>query len=300
MTFDFRAARLTMVESQVRTSDVTATGTVSVAARNESAINAAVIAASAAVGVGSTGVGASLGMAIVLNQITGIDANSPVQVLASIEDSDVAAGGALAVTATSQQSINALSFAGSVAIAAGSTGVALAGSGVGVTNDINVETSAFIDGQYAGASGVAISADSVAVQASNLSEINAYGGAASIAFAAGSTGVAVSIGASVVLNEIGGTTYAAITGTTRGVLASAGSILVAGSDTSVLKSTAQAASIAAGFGSTGIAISGAGAFSTNIITAAVASEVVGSDMTASAGVSVTASSTGRIKASVDR
>ncbi|MDP1575409.1 MAG: hypothetical protein Q8L76_01415, partial [Cypionkella sp.] len=56
--------------------------------------------------------------------------------------------------------------------------------------------------------------------------------------------------------------------------------------------------IAAGFGSTGIAISGAGAFATNIITAAVAAEVVGSDLTASAGVSVTATSTGSIKASV--
>jgi len=283
--------------AELRGSKVSAGGAVSVTAQNLSSINASVLAASAAVAVGSTGVGASIGVAVVMNRISGLTADTPVRVRAIIDQSDVTAIGALTVSATADAKINASSFAGSVAVAAGSTGVALSGSGVFVQNQIDIFTSATISGQYGAtpAGQAAVKAASITVQASSLSEIKAYGGAASVAVALGSTGVAVSIGASIVENRIGGSTSAGITDIARGV--EAGAISVSAADQSDIRATAQAASISAAFGSTALGISGAGAFATNTITAAVLAEVVGAKATGTT-LAVTANSAGTLRATV--
>ena len=71
------------------------------------------------------------------------------QVQAYIHNSHVDATGALMLTATGSQTIDALVLAGSVAIAVGGTGVALTGAGSGAMNKVQVQVHAYIDGDTA-------------------------------------------------------------------------------------------------------------------------------------------------------
>jgi hypothetical protein len=284
-------------------SDVSAPGDVIVAATNESSISAAVIAASLAVSVsGSTGVGVSIGIAIARNFIGQDRAGGadPVLVHAYTEDSRIiSTGGAVSVTADASQSINALTFAGSAAVAGGSTGVAVSGSGVWNENVVDVSVLAAIDGDLAGETGTMVEGDSITVAASNNSSISAFAGAASVAVAFGSTGVAVSIGLGLAHNRIGGAVEARIMDVSGGVEARTGDIDVTAEDAADITVTAAAASVAAGFGSTGIAVSGAGAEATNRINTATKAHITTSKADATAGdVTVEADATGAIRAVV--
>ena len=128
-------------------------GKVDIDAQNSSSIDAIVGALSAAVGVGQTGVGVSIGAAIAMNKI-GFDLAGnplPLEVQSSIQDSNINAVGALTLDAHADQKIDAVVLAGSVAVAAGQTGVAVSGSGVYVYNQIGADVNAFIVGDAADA-----------------------------------------------------------------------------------------------------------------------------------------------------
>ncbi|MCZ7598731.1 MAG: hypothetical protein M5U09_14705 [Gammaproteobacteria bacterium] len=196
---------------------------------NASSIAAIVGALSAAVGVGSTGVGVSIGAAIALNKI-GFDLSGdedPLEVHAFIFDSSIDAGGAMTLDADANQRIDAVVLAGSVAIAAGSVGVAVSGSGVFVFNQIGADVAAFIMGDPNDLSGAEvedgnteiIEAGSIAINAGDTSTINTVAGAASAAAAFGSVGVAVSIGGAVAVNEITTSVDARITNMEDGIAA---------------------------------------------------------------------------------
>ena len=171
-------------------------GKVDIDAQNSSSIAAIVGAVSAAVGVGQTGVGVSIGAAVAINKIGfDLDGNPlPMEVQSYIEDSSINADGALTLDAHANQEIDAMVLAGSVAVAVGQTGVAVSGSGVFASNQIGADVNAYILGDAADGDTEIIEAGSIAIHASDNSVINTVAGAASAAVAVGQTGVAVSIG----------------------------------------------------------------------------------------------------------
>ena len=187
--------------------DINSTGTVTLDARNTSSIDATIVAASAAIaGGGKAGVGASIGAAVAINEISGA------QIKAYVVDSDVDADGALIVNAESDQAINSVVVAGSAAIAiGGQNSLGLSGAGVGAYNTISIEVHAFIDGDIDrdangsddGTADNIINASRVDIDASDNSKISAVGVGASLAAAfAGQNALAFSIGVSVGKNTI--------------------------------------------------------------------------------------------------
>ncbi|MDP2084687.1 MAG: hypothetical protein Q8K20_05785, partial [Gemmobacter sp.] len=289
--------------ARITGSDVTAAGDVVVEADSQSTINAAVVAASLALSVsGSTGVGVSIGVAIARNFIGQSRTGTPDAMLVQAYTSNsrvVSTGGALSITANAAQEITSLTFAGSAAIAAGSTGVAVSGSGVWNENAVNVNVLAAIDGKLTTAPGLNVDATLITVAARNTSEITALAGAASIGVALGSTGIAVSVGLGLAQNRVGGVVEARVLNADGGVRARNGGISVAAEDAAKISVLSAAASLAAGFGSTGVAISGAGAEATNRINTTTRAHVTGSDLRAPAGaVTVEADATGEIRALV--
>ncbi|MGC9326117.1 MAG: hypothetical protein ACP5I1_00645, partial [Candidatus Hinthialibacter sp.] len=192
---------------------VQSAGDVDLDAKNTSKIDAVIAVASGSVGIGgSAGVAVSVGFSIARNFI-GWDAdwrNDPFDIIASedhidvktyIQNSQVAASGSLTQDAESRETINALVLAGSIALAGGTAGVGVTGAGVMTENRVTAHVKSYIDGTGAGST--TIEAESVSLNASDASTINAIAGSASVAGSVGAVGVSVSIGLSVALNQIG-------------------------------------------------------------------------------------------------
>src|SRR5258706_919037 len=233
-------------------------------ATNTSDIGATIIAASLSVGAGgTTGAAAAIGAALAQNLIgwTADGDRAPAEVKAYLSDSLDDAGGNLSISDSDVATVDALVFAGSMAVgAAGTTGIGLAGSGVSAVNKIATEVWATIDGA------AAISADAITLNAHDASVINANAGAASLAVgAAGTTGGALSIGVALAQNEIDNDVEASIA-SAASVESTFGAIALYASEAASIHALAGAAAIAAGFGgTTGVALSGAGADATNVI-----------------------------------
>jgi hypothetical protein len=209
---------LSKTNAFVDNSTVTSTGDVEIQSRNTSKIDAKVVAASVAVGAsGKVGVGASIGVAIAENLIGWSDASTktPTEVKAYVSDSGMILSGGLDIHANDAAQINALVFAGSVAVAVGGqVGVGLSGAGVSGINKIATDVQAYIDGDNrtnATSSELGIQATSVEIQAIDSTRIDALAGAATIAAAFGNIGVAVSVGVAVATNAIDINTFAHIT-----------------------------------------------------------------------------------------
>jgi hypothetical protein len=184
---------------------IVSSGDVTLSATGTSTISSTVVALSAALGVGAdAGIGASIGIGVARNFIgwTPDGTNTPAQVQAYLMDSSVDADGALTQTAIAGQAINSVVAAGSVAVAGGVyAGVAVAGSGVFTENTVGVDVKAFIDAdRSSGATG--ISADSVALHASDSSSIHAVAAAVSVAISGGFVGASLSVGVSLARNTI--------------------------------------------------------------------------------------------------
>ncbi|MEJ8562145.1 hypothetical protein QTO30_13540 [Yoonia sp. GPGPB17] len=280
---------------------VTATGgNVDIDATNKSAINAITVAAAMSVGLGKTGVGVSIGAAISQNLIgrEARGAGDPIGTSAYIKNSDVSASGDVSVDALSEQKINALNVAGSVAIAGGKIGVAISGSGVYVRNVIDTETSAKIIGDVGLASPAAVDGENVTVKAQNKSDINVIAATVSVSAAFGKAAVAVSMGATVAENQIYGLTTAQIVDSNDGgVQARTGDVLVEANDMARINAVAAAGALAIAGGAAGIGVALAGALAFNRIGAGVSATVENSLVTATAGdVSILASADGRIDA----
>jgi len=126
---------------------------------------------------------------------------SAAEVQAYAADTSIDTPGALAITASSSNFIDALSLAGSVGVSGGGkTGVGASGAGVFTQNQIKTDIKAYIDGS--GSTG--ISAGSIELKAHDSSAIVADAGAASLAVGlGGKTGAALSIGLSMARNEVG-------------------------------------------------------------------------------------------------
>ncbi|MCK9231001.1 MAG: hypothetical protein M0P18_10020, partial [Syntrophales bacterium] len=186
---------------------------------------------------------------------------SPVEVRAYTADSSIDATGNLTMTATSDQSIDALVVAGSAAASGGSVGVGVSGAGAGAVNRITTHVKAFIEGD--GSAGIV--ADSVTLLAEDTSRISAVTGAASLAAGLGGVGVAVSIGIAGAYNEISNDVAASIYNADNGVKATRGAVTIEAVEAAAINAITAAASLAVSAGFVGVSVSGAGAGATNVI-----------------------------------
>ncbi|MFZ9813549.1 MAG: hypothetical protein ACO3DD_10780, partial [Burkholderiaceae bacterium] len=194
---------------------------VSLKAESQSKISATVASLSAAIAAGSgTGVGASIGVSVARNLIgkegfglTGDEAVGTIRAL--IEDSQIDTNGKITITADGKQTIDALVFSGSAALAGGGgTGLAASGSGVWAENQIGTRIHAGADTATAAKTRPSVlDGKSILVGASDTSSIVSFAGAASLAAAfGGGTGAALSVGVSLARNVIDGFTKAEIAG----------------------------------------------------------------------------------------
>ena len=272
-----------------------ATGDVLVKATDTSTIEANVLAASASAGIGAVGVGVSIGAAYAANMIGyslllgAIPIKTPSQVQAYVEGSHITAGGNVTLEAIANETITARIFAGSVAFAAGSVGVAVGGSGVLAVNMISTDVKALIRKSSTSSSTASnVTAASVSLTADDTSRITAYGGAASVSGGFGAVGVAVSIGASIAHNQIDNDVEASITNST--VTTTSGAINVAALEHAQINAVTAAASLAVGIGAVGVSVSGAGAEASNVILTKTNAFVEDSTLDSAAAINVTAKS----------
>ncbi|MBF0463445.1 MAG: hypothetical protein HQL87_18960 [Magnetococcales bacterium] len=176
----------------------------------------------------------------------------------------------LKITALNSQLIESTVFAGSVAASGGGTvGAALSGAGASATNRINTDTQAYIFNSTG--TGMVVDGD-IIIQANNSSTIESSVLAVSVSAAFGTFAGSVSIGISIAVNEIAGSTKAYAD---RVLLDAGGDILITAHDTPSIDSSSTAVSVAIS-GGIGFAIAGGGAVSFNTITTQV---VAGIDRT---------------------
>ena len=297
---------LTKTDAYIADSKVTSQGgDVSINAASTSAITATVVAASVAIGGGGyAGVAASIGVAIAKNfigwQADGTPASAEVR--AFVQRSTISAGGDLNISAIAGEQISALVFAGSVAIgAAAGLGLSASGSGLSVDNRIATLVQAAIDGDHtAGIAATGISAHHVSVTALDTSTITAFAGAVSIAASvAGAGAVAFSIGVSLAHNEIGTRVEAFIAHAVTGVTSTVGAIVLMATEGATINAISIAASAAVAVAILGgLALSGAGADSTNVILTRTNAYIADSNITSAGDVTVTATNTSAIHALV--
>lgn len=308
----------------VTNSFVAATGDVDLTSTNSAVIDSTVVSVAVALGFGKDlAVGVAVGAAVSRNMI-GYDSESdtwiPVDVQAVARNSTIEAGNDLTITAAAdKQRIDATVVAAAAAIVgSGGTGFALAGSGVSVENRIGEAVKASIDyvpnvarssgpaGAFEAVDGFVV-ADVVTVSASDSSAIEAVAVGASLAGSYGTNGaLGVAIGASLAHNEIRNTVTASIVDADRnnsdptlaGVTART-RLDVSATEVGTVSASAVAASVAAAFSTAASAgLSGAGADATNVILTKTNASIEGSRVAATTGVSVVASNSADIDATI--
>ena len=261
------------------------------------------MATSLAVGIGQVGVGVAVGAAISRNYIGYTAQGDAVAdraiTMAAIDSSTINVGsGSISVSATSSGQINAQVIAGAGAAAAGQVGLALSGAGVSVENRINATTTARVTGSTA-----SLSAGTVSVQAANSASIDAVAGAVAFSIAGGMVGISGAIAATIAVNTISSTTSSQIirnadSGAAGVVSATTGALNIGAADTATIRSRAASVALAAGFGVGGIAVSGAGADSSNAISTLTNIRIESMNISGQTGIVVSANGAASIDAKV--
>ncbi|MCA9062255.1 MAG: hypothetical protein KDA96_04330, partial [Planctomycetaceae bacterium] len=224
----------------------------------------------------------------------GTSANAS-QIHADVVLSRLAVDGELNVTADATQTINAVVNTNALALGvSGGTAVGVSAAGVFTQNEINADVRASIQGPRT------ITANSVDVVAEDTSTIVATAEAIALAAALGpSVSVAGAIGVTVAINEISSSIMAYVTGMTITTTDPAtGDVNVLASEVSTITSEAASASAAAAIGEIGVAISGAGAYASNVILTTVYSIVDSSDVSAADDVTLSATSSGSVDSTI--
>ena len=273
------------IERRKTPAGISANGGISLSATDDSAIHA--YAGGIAVALGdsfgdqkkpSTSAAVTLGLAIAINHIDN-------DVYATIDDSKVNSGGIVELKATSTPTIYALTIGGSLSVAVGEqTGLAFGGAGAGSGNTIqNTIEAAMNESTVTAAGGVTLAAtDSSQIMA------DAGGFALALAYGKESAGGALSVGVSIVNNDIQNTTKAYVKDST----VTAGTVALTAESTASIEGWSIAGAGAAGGSSQGggVAGAGAGAGSYSDVTNAVEASITdGSQVTATGGnVAITA------------
>ncbi|MFN5466550.1 MAG: hypothetical protein ACK5AM_00370, partial [Pirellulaceae bacterium] len=287
---------LTTTEAYADGSVIDSAADLIVNASNTSMVDALVIAASAAVSIaGKVGVGASIGAARAKNLI-GFDKDGNREgsaVEAYLKDTSVLSANRLDIDAAAKMTVNAVVFAGSVAIAGGTVGVAVSGAGASTSNRIGADVLAYIDGD--GASGIEVG--HLTIDAYDQSSIVADTGAAAVAASFGAAGASASVGAALAENEIDNSVEAFIRNADV-VTVTSGSVLIKAEEDAIIDALTAAGAAAV---SISIGVSGSGAITTatNTLTSNVSAFVETSNVASSSGIAVEAIDTSTIDAEID-
>ncbi|MEO0465166.1 MAG: LEPR-XLL domain-containing protein, partial [Pseudomonadota bacterium] len=263
-------------------------GAVTLEAQDESTIIADAGGVSVTVATNGNDTGA-IGASVAINFVT-------LGIVAEIDDSTVTAGGAVTAQSTNDATIDVLTVAGGAAVSTGSsnggsTGFGGAGSGSG--NKISHDVIARIKDSE-------ITGGSVAVQATDSSDITADAGLGALNISTGGgsgTNADIAAGAAAATNDVLGDIQAVIEDST--VTTSSGDIDMIATSTSTIDSfaLAVAGSIATGGGSgNSVDIQGAGAGNGNLVENAIRSGAYRSDLDAAGAVTATASDLSTITA----
>ncbi|WP_428673984.1 LEPR-XLL domain-containing protein, partial [Roseibium sp.] len=187
---------------------------------------------------------ASFGISLTVNEIDN-------DYIAKVDGAVISASTNIDVDAKSTAIINAISFAGSVAIGINpnGNGFGLAGAGTGSGNKItNVLEAAIISSPDVASQG------SLSVKATDSSTISATAVAAAINVTVAKQGASIAIGASVSVNTIENDVKAHIDGSK---VRAAGPLTIAADSTSTITATTIAAAISVGVTTDGVSVSGA-------------------------------------------
>ena len=271
-------------------SAIVAGGAVTIEATDTSTIQSLIVAAA----VGSL----SIGGAKAENHLIGWDSEGKqtnAQVLAYLKNTpinEVATGthGALTLTATSNQTINANVIAGSVGFTAGfDNSAALSGAGSDAVNKIAVEVKAYIDGTSA------IHATALTLTATEKSTITANVVGASLSAAlSGGNSLAIAVGVSLSENIISNTVEAAIQN--AATVDSDGTVTLRAVNNAKITANTVAASIAVSVASqNAISLSGGGARSINQIASTTKAHATNSAIVAGGAVTIEATDTSTIQ-----
>ena len=264
-------------------SAVTSGRDVSLTATNTSTIEATVVGLALAGSGGPAALG--IGVALATNSIGGT--TTPFEVRAYVQDSSIiATSGHLTQTATSHSTVTSTVVAGSVAVTAKSTGIALGGAGASGINTVTMWVQAAIDGD----SVAGIRTGNITLTADDTSKITSVTVGATIAASLlGDAAAAMAIGVSLSENVINNKVEASIKNA-DGVV-STGAITLAATDHSAIHAVSVAAAVAAAHSKdAGFAVSGAGAESTNRISTKTNALVKNSVLVATGNVSITSES----------
>ncbi|TWT91153.1 dockerin type I domain-containing protein [Stieleria varia] len=254
-------------------------GSANVQAFSFSQVNAIIVAASAAVGGGSTaGVGAAIGVSLATNTIgTPTDEGGPgvgdrsSQIIAYIDNSSVQVLGSINVESRVTDFVDATVVAGAVAAGLGTVGAAVAGAGASVSNSIQNQIRAYIEDS----TGSGITGGYIHVHACNDATINSLVGAATLSGAAGLFSGAVSVSVALSENLINNDIDAYIA---RSNVTSSDRIDLESGEMARLTSDAFAAAASVSIG-IGFALSGGGAESIGDITSTSDARVLDSTVT---------------------
>ncbi|MFO7617339.1 MAG: hypothetical protein R6V75_08800, partial [Bacteroidales bacterium] len=290
------------IEAAIRngsTVTTTGAGAVILTAVDASAIIADAGGVGVAVGASGQGTGAALsvGVSIADNLIEN-------KTKAFIDGATVNAAGNIELTAVSAATIDSLTIGGAIAVGAsgGGSGYAGAAAGAAAYNRIENTIESFIKGvgSITSATGdlTLTATDSAAIIA------DAVGGSIAVGASGASTGGALSIGVSIAHNTISNRTLATIDNSALGspdnaILVNAGNVGLSAVSMNTIDALSIAASIAVGAGGkTGLALSGGGSESTNVILTQTNATILGTDLVSMGDVVLDARNTSDITAKV--
>lgn len=279
----------TATTAAITDSTITTAGAVSLSATDTSTVTALIAAVALAVGAGGGGLGVAIGGAVAENIIATVTA----ALITGSTITRTAVGVDVGLVAETEQAIDALVLAGSMAIAAGGGAVGVGASGAAAKNSITAQTTARIEGGSVGTAAAPVRA--ITINAFDRSLINAITGAASIAGSFGGTGVAVAIGVALAWNRIAGDVEAAIV---NAAVVASGAVNIAAEEFAQIKAWTAAASLAVAVGGLAAGVSGAGAQATNIILSAINAHVDGGSMRSTGDITIEATNDATIEAKV--
>ncbi|MFM8188319.1 MAG: hypothetical protein ACKN85_07560, partial [Pirellula sp.] len=270
-----------------------------VSARDNSSIDA--VSGSAAVSLSrsqSTSVAVALGLSLSLNEITGTTH-------ATVTDSTLNSAGGILVLSDADASIKSIAFGISVGVALSSTASSVSVGSIGAVsyNTIDSDVRAAIENSSPTNTRSVSANGNVIIAATDDSQIEAFGLAASanISGSTSATGVSVGVGLALGSNTIDKDVVATVLNVPT-FSTSSKNLTVEAKDTSRIDVDSYAASVAVSIGSTAIAVSGGSSAATNSVStrvnATIENSVVGTPTTPVGKVDVLASSESIIDASV--
>ncbi|MGC9329325.1 MAG: hypothetical protein ACP5I1_16950, partial [Candidatus Hinthialibacter sp.] len=231
---------------------------------------------------------------ILWKKVDGAAESTPAGVSAYVSNSSITAEGALNLHASADETVNAVVFAGSAAIAGGIGAVGVTAAGAFAYNKTATDVKAFIDT----VTGDGVQAGSISIQAHDLSTINAVTGSAALAASIGAVGVSVTIGAAIGMNQIETNVEAYILDAYN-VRTTSGSIALEAIENATINALSTAASIAVGGGLfAGVAVGGGAADATNVILGKTNAYIANSTVSSQEDITIDAQNISTIRAVV--